>query len=58
MGMGVGAIAGHRMDMGRRYGGGWVIEISQEIIEISRKFFQEFIGIFLAVTDEIRAEPA
>lgn len=46
------------MDMGRRYGGGWVIEISQEIIEISRKFFQEFIGIFLAVTDEIRAEPA
>lgn len=58
LGITVGAIAGHRMDMAENGRGNSkinVVEITQEVIEIARAFFQLFIDTILALTDEIKA---
>jgi hypothetical protein len=58
LGIIVGAIAGHRLDQGRRKGGSSIIEISQEVIELARYFFQDLIDMLFALKDEFQTEPA
>jgi uncharacterized membrane protein len=59
LGIAVGAIAGHRFDMaagGRMSGTIGIVEITQDLIEIARLFFQLFIDTVLALSDEVSKE--
>lgn len=59
LGIVIGAVAGHRLDMaigGRMNGDIGIIEITQDVIEIARSFFQLFINTLLALLNEASTE--
>lgn len=59
LGIAVGALVGHRLDMaagGRMNSAMGIVEITQDVIEITRSFFQLFIDTVLALSDEVPKE--
>ena len=61
LGIAVGAIAGHRLDMsvgGRMNGAVGIVEVTQDVIEIARAFFQLFIETTMALSGEFKNQVA